>query len=48
MEKIDFTCDECCNECFEAPDNINGKGQYCKGCIQKMFNEDMGIVEDAK
>ena len=37
-----FECDECCKDCNETPDNINGNGQYCKKCIDKMFEEDMG------
>lgn len=38
-----FDCWECGHEKDETPDNINGRGQYCKNCIDEMFNEDMYI-----
>lgn len=36
-----FNCDKCCQDVDEKPQNINGIGQYCNKCMNRMFEEDM-------
>jgi len=37
---MEFNCDECCNNFDYEPDNINGRGQYCKKCVSKLIGAD--------
>ena len=38
---MDFECDDCCEQCIGEPYNINGHGQYCSECIDRMIEIDM-------
>ena len=38
---MSFNCDVCRKDYNEEPLNINGHGQYCNNCINKMIKEDM-------
>lgn len=35
--KNSFNCDECCRDFNYKFDTINGRGQYCKECIDRLI-----------